>query len=271
MGKINVGRLLGVGVGIALGAYLTRQYMRRRQCYVGNYSPLIDQVNMIVDGENAERWLFFWNDEERCDRVSQQKLDAYGEIFSETHLFFEYSEGLVEVSRYLNDSDIPEETTQIYLNSYDVLTSIVKRQKGGKEVRWDADINGAELSSLISDDTSTKFYWCGGNIEGVSYDGMVRKKMTYYKDKENYLFPDVNLFVDEFGEQMMCTYLTGMRSRHFLRTVTVSDTNYHKQSRISYLLDSFDRPVQMLIEDTILDNDVTTNHSREFEIKYKRI
>lgn len=272
MGKINVSKLLGIGAGIALGAYLTREYLRKRSVYVGSYSPLIDQVNVLTDGEMSERWLFRWNDEERCDVATQQKLDKYGQIFSETHLVFEYQEDLVEVSRYLNDNEVPEEITQIHLNGFDVLTSIIRRHKGGKEVRWDADIIGAELAELTtSDEVSTKLYWSGGNIEGISYDGRVRKKMTYYRDKENYLFPDINLFVEGFGEDMLTTYLTGMRSRHFLRTLTVSDTNYHKQTHVSYLLDSFDRPVQILVEETILDNDITTTRSREFELRYKKI
>ena len=48
MGKINVAKLLGVGAGVALGTYLTRQYLRKYQALKGNYSPLIDQVLVII-------------------------------------------------------------------------------------------------------------------------------------------------------------------------------------------------------------------------------
>lgn len=271
MGKINVAKLLGVVAGVALGTYLARQYLRKYQALKGNYSPLIDQVLVITDGMKSERWLFDWDDEERCKIATQQSLDKYGAIFSENHLTFEFLEDYVEVCRYLNDNEYPEEIVSIFLNSYDVVTSIVRRSKNGKEERWDATINGAELSQLTSGDAATKMYWSEGNLEGISYGGETREKMTYYRDKENYLFPDINLFVKGFGEEMMCNYVMGTRSRHFLRTMSVSGPNYHRQSHISYLLDSFDRPIQMLIEDTILKDDITTNSSREFEIRYKKL
>lgn len=271
MGKINVAKLLGVGAGIALGTYLTRKYLRGYQMLKGNYSPLIDQVLVITDGMKAERWLFDWDDEERCKVATKQSLDGYGEIFSETHITFEFLEDCVEVCRYLNDNEYPEEIISIYLNSYDVVTSIVRRANNGKEVRWDTTINGAELSQLTSGDATTKMYWSEGNLEGVSYGGETRKKMTYYRDKENNLFPDINLFVEGFGEEMMTNYVIGTKSRHFLRTMSVSGPNYHRQSHVSYLLDSFDRPIQMVIEDTIVDSDITTNSTREFEIRYKKL
>ncbi|WP_297718439.1 hypothetical protein [uncultured Porphyromonas sp.] len=271
MGKINVAKLLGIGAGIALGTYLVRQYLRKYQALRGNYSPLIDQVLVTTDGEKSERWLFDWDDEERCKIATKQSLDKYGQIFSESHLTFDFQEESIEVCHYLNDSEYPEEIASIYLNSYDVVTAIVRRFQNGKEERWDASINGAELSQLTTGEATTKMYWSEGNLEGISYGGETRKKMTYYRDKENYLFPDINLFAEGFGEEMLCTYVMGTRSRHFLRTMSVTGPNYHRQSHVSYLLDSFDRPIQMLVEDTILDNDITTNSSREFDIKYKKL
>lgn len=271
MGKSSFWKMIGIGAGVALGVYLTREYTQKKRAYLGNYSPLIDHVNITTDGVLTERWLFFWDDEERCSRTSQLRLDSMGNVTSRKHLVFDFQEDRVEVLTYLDDEDTPDDVSYLLLNELDVVTSIIHRAKGGQEERWDTSINGAELSQIISEDSTAKMYWHEGNLEGVSYDGEARVKMTYYKNKENHIFPDINLFINGFDIKMLLTYMMGTRSRHFLRSKVTSGANYHQQSHISYLLDSFDRPIQVFIEETELSNEISINSTREFDIAYKKI
>lgn len=271
MGKNNFWKILGIGAGVAIGIYLTREYILKKKAFLGNYSPLIDHIDITTDGELTERWLFQWDDEERCRRATQLRLDSMGNITSRKHLEFDFQDEKVEVLTYLEDDNTPDDVSFLLLNELDVVTSIVHHTKDGEEERWDMTINGAELSQISNNDTTATMYWHEGNLEGISYDGDARVKMTYYKDKENYIFPDINLFINGFDIELLSTYMMGTRSRHFLRTRVTTGANYHQQSHISYLLDSFDRPIQVLIEDTEVSNEVSTSSSREFDITYKRI
>lgn len=271
MGKSNFWKILGIGAGVAIGAYLTREYIKNKRVFLGNYSPLIDHVDITTDGELTERWVFQWDDEERCRRATQQTLDSMGQVTSRKHLVFDFLDDQVEVLTYLNDEETPDDATHLMLNELDVVTSIVHHNDAGQEERWNTTINGAELSQITNEETSATMYWHEGNLEGISYDGEARVKMTFYKDKENYIFPDINLFINGFDIEMLSTYMMGTRSRNFLRTRVTTGANYHQQSHISYLLDNFDRPIQVLIEETELSNDISTNISREFDITYKKI
>lgn len=271
MGKSNFGKLLGVGAGIALGAYLMREYMKRKQTYDGSFSPLIDSVKVVTDGVLTNLWTFRWDDEEHCKRATEEKLNSRGEVTMKTSLVFDFQEYQIVIRKYINDESVPSETTYLSLNDFDVVTSIVTHSKEGGEQSWQLDINGAELSQIMSEEETAKMYWHDGNLEGISYFEEVRQKMTYYKDKENYIFPDINLFANGFSLDMLTTYLVGVRSRYFLRTMSITGANYHQQSQLSYLLDNFDRPIQVLVEQTEVSDTITTNSSKEFEIKYKRI
>ncbi|MDO5016933.1 MAG: hypothetical protein Q4E10_01045 [Porphyromonas sp.] len=272
LGKMNIGRALGIGAGIAVGAYLTKEYIRRQKRFLGNYSPLIDQVDILTDGVKNERWLFYWDDEERCEVATRQKLDVNGNIITRTHLVFEFLEDQVRIGRYVDEAELPEEMTFIYLNEYDVITSVVRVREGEPEEVWRADINGAELSRLYTDSTADQMLWKDGNLEQITYGKeQIKQRMTYYRDAENYLFPDINFFATGFGEDMVCTYMLGIRSRHFLRNMIRTGADFHQQLHLSYLLDSFDRPVQILIEQTELRDGITTDTNKEFDIRYKRI
>lgn len=271
MGKNNFWRIVGIGAGVAIGIYLTREYIQRKKAFLGNYSPLIDHVDITTDGVLTERWLFQWDDEERCRRATQLRLDSMGNVTSRKHQVFDFLDERVEVCTYLEDEATPDDVSYLMLNELDVVTSIVHRAKGGQEERWDTTINGAELSKISSDNATATMYWHEGNLKGISYDGDARVKMTYYKNKENYVFPDINLFINGFEIELLLTYMMGTRSRHFLRTKVTSGAGYHQKSHISYLLDGFDRPIQVLIEETDMSNEVSTSCSREFDITYKRI
>lgn len=271
MGKNSFWKIVGIGAGVAIGIYLTREYIQKKKAFLGNFSPLIDHVDITTDGVLSERWLFQWDDEERCRRATQLRLDSMGNVTSRQHYVFDFLDERVEIFTYLGDDDTPDDVSYLVFNELGVVTSIVHRAKGGQEERWDASINGAELAQIVSEDNSAIMYWHEGNLEGISYDGEARVKMTYYKNKENYTFPDINLFINGFDIEMLTTYMMGTRSRNFLRTKVTSGANYHHQSHISYLLDNFNRPIQVLIEETELSNDISTNSSREFDITYKKI
>lgn len=264
-------KAIGLGAGIALGVYLSKEYIRRKKLFLGSYSPLIDHVDITTDGVLTERWSFHWDDEERCTRATELRVDSLGNITRRRHLLFDFLEDRVEISKYLDDDDTPDEMSFLHLNEFDVVTSIVHRSKGGQEERWDTCINGAELAQISNEGTKAKMYWNAGNLEGISYDGDARVKMTYYKDKENYLFPDINLFSKGFDIELLSTYLLGTRSRHFLRSMVTTGANYQQQSHITYLLDSFDRPIQVVIEETQINSQITTSSVREFDITYKKI
>lgn len=271
MSKNSFWKMVGIGAGVAIGIYLTREYIQKKKAFLGNFSPLIDHVDITTDRVLTERWVFHWDDEERCRRATQLKLDSMGNVTGRKHQVFDFFDERIEVLTYLDDEATPDDVSYLLLNELDVVTSIVHRSKGGQEERWDTTINGAELAQITNEDTTATMYWHEGNLEGISYDGDARVKMTYYKDKENYVFPDINLFINGFDIELLMTYLMGTRSRHFLRTRVTTGANYHQQCHISYLLDSFDRPIQVLIEETELSNDISTNSSREFDITYKKI
>mgnify|MGYP004497037445 CR=1 FL=1 len=271
MGNNNLAKIVGIGAGVALGSYLAREYSRRQKAYKGNFSPLIDYVKVATDGIPSERWHFAWDDEERCKNAIEERLDSRGHVTQTRQLIFDFREYEIEVAEYIDEADTPNEVTYLTLDDFDVVTNIVTKQDSGQQQRYDLTINGAELSELSSEEGTSKMYWHNGNLEGISYFGEARQKMTYYKNKENYIFPDINLFINGFDVDLLTTYLLGTRSRNFLRSVVTSGADRHQQSHISYLLDSFDRPIQILVEQTEVNNNISTNSSKEFEIKYKRI
>lgn len=260
-----------VGAGVALSAYLVKKIQKRKEEIVGNFSPLIDRVNVTTDGMLSERWSFAWDDEERCDAALEEKFDSLGNVTSQRLLVFDFTETKVEISEYHDGDDVLCSITTLFIDDYGMVSTVIHRQSGGKEQRWDTEINGAELAKLASEDNIIKMYWKEGNLHGVSYDREVRQKMTYYSKIKNYTFPDVNLFLNGLSSEMLNTYMLGTRSRNFLRTMVVTAPNYHQQSHVSYLLDSYDRPIQVLIETSEQSNDITTNSSKEFDIKYNKI
>lgn len=260
-----------IGGAIAVGAYWYKSRQRRRSEVVGNYSPLIDKINVTIDGVLAEQYAFSWDDEERCVYARLLKFDRFGQLADQKLLEFEHYDDKILVAESSDDLNELKSFSIYTRNEFGMITSITHRLMGGKEQREELFVNGSELSMICSGDHQTLFKWAEGNIVSVSKDENERLKMTYYKNIENHLFPDINLLFGGLSPEISMTYLMGTRSRNYVRTIVKHAPNFHEQTFLSYLLDHYDRPIQILMETTTVNEDKTTSSSKEFDITYKRI
>lgn len=260
-----------IGSAIAVGAYWYKAKQRRRSEVLGNYSPLIDKINVTVDGVLSEQYAFSWDDEERCIYARVLKFGSLGQLIDQKFLEFEHYDDKILVAESNDDSGDLKAFSIYTRNEFGMITSVIHRLLGGKERRDDLFMNGSELSMICTGEDQTFFKWEEGNIVSISRGENERLKMTYYKNIENHLFPDINLLIKGLSCEMPLTYLMGTRSRNYVRTIVKNGPQFHEQTFLSYLLDHYDRPIQILMETTTVSEEKATNSSKEFDITYKKI
>lgn len=267
----NIKRIVIIGGAVALAAYLYKRARYHRQEVVGNYSPLVDRINVATDGVFDEQISFSWDDEERCQSARSFKVGEDAKVIEQKILEFEHYEDRIlvaETNEELGDASVFSIFT---LNELGMVSSITNRFIGGKEQRVDLLRDGSELQKVYSDTHEALLSWEEGNLVSISSDGEVRQKMSYYHHIENHLFPDLNLLIQGLCPEMATTYLMGTRSRNFLRSIITYTPSSQEKTMISYMLDHYDRPIQVSMETIVTKDGVTTNSSKEFDITYKRL
>lgn len=260
-----------IGGAVALAVYYYKKSRNQREKIEGNYSPLVDAVNIFEDSRLVEQISFEWDDEERCIEAKSEVFDEEGEVVKTKKLELEYYEDKILIAESNGDEGEVSVFSIFTLNGLGMVSSITNRFMGGQEQRVDLLMNGSELSKVYSTEHEAVLNWEQGNLIGISSNGEIKQKMTYYHNIENHLFPDLNLLVQGLCTEMPMTYLMGTRSRNFLRTMVNLDPNGQLKTTFSYFLDSFDRPIQILMETTTNLGDSTTIQSRECEIIYKKL
>lgn len=260
-----------IGGAVALAIYLYKNSRDRRDKSVGNYSPLVDTLNISEGGCLVEQISFVWDDEERCLQARSEQFDEDGNVINRKVLELEHYEDKILIAESNDDESEVSVFSIFTLNELGMVSSITNRFLGGQEQRVDLQINGSELSKVYSTEHEALLNWEQGNLIGISSGGEIRQNMTYYHHIENHLFPDLNLLVQGLCAEMPMTYLMGTRSRNFLRSIINSDPNGQEKTTFSYLLDYFDRPIQILMETTTTTGEETTTRSRECDITYKKI
>ena len=238
-----------IAVGVAV-ANLTYKYLRKRtEELSGFYTPLIDTISSTIDGVVREVMTFGYDDDERCTWARSIHLDSNGEFISEKLIEAEYYEDKILISEGTDDSgDTPTLTTML-LDEFGMVSSVIMRHPLGNEERWDAVVNGAEMSSLVSNGVEGTFKWMDGNIESINYNDGTSVKLFYYNSVENHIFPDLNILNEGLSADMITTYLLGTRTRNFVSNAEYSMADgSQKDIHCTYLCDHFDRPLQVIQE-----------------------
>lgn len=259
---------LGVGAGVGILIY---EYFRRRQSglYENTFSPLVDSIVVAKDGVTTGLVTFGWDDDENCSWVRYVTVDSQGTVTDESIIEVELYEDRILTfhgSGEVGDTPI---ITMYNLDNYGMVDSVTVRYPNGKERRYDSTILGAELKQSVSDDTMTSYEWCDGNIVGVRTSDGSNIRMSYYKNVENHLFPDLNMLYMPFSPDMLMSYATGTRSRNYVSTMEVERADSIEHSSFSYLCDRYDRPVQIVQETTVVrEPEKCERSSTVYDIKY---
>lgn len=269
-------RNIWIAGGVSLLAiYLLKKYRERRQQVIGNFTPLVDHINEISDGILQQRYDFTWDDEERCLQARTTKsVETDLEGIEHTINMEHYEDRTLIVEEGADALSLLPQLKLYHLDRYGMVSAIVKRDLGGKELRYDAVMNGSELVRIEecgNEEQAAIYSWDRGNLSSITYEGgKSRTKYSYYDHIENHLFPDLNYLYLGLTDQMLSSYILGVRSRNYIKSVTEQKEGAQIQHHFSYLIDHYDRPVQIVVERTEMMAGKLKTSIREFEIVYKK-
>lgn len=263
--------LLTVAGATALGYYLYRRAKKRGESLMGNFSPIVESIRVREDGELTEIMTFDWDDEEQCSSAHSVRVGPDGKWMGEKLLQLEYSDDRILVVESDTEYIATPHLSTLLLDHFGMGSTVIRRSAGGKEQRFNLVLDGNELQSVVGDDVTAELKWEDGNLRSINcHDGSKSYSMTYYKNIENHLFPDLNLLFMGLSDDLLNTYLKGSRSINFVRTINIRTPEGQTTSQVSYLMDHFDRPVQVLLETTEVKMDVNTKSSKEYDVIYYR-
>ncbi len=259
---------LGIGAGVGILIY---ELLRKKQAgfYSNTFSPLVDSIVVSKDGVTTGLVTFGWDDDENCSWARYVTVDSSGTVTDESIIEVEVYEDRILTFQGSGEVGDTPVVTMYNLDDYGMVDSVTVRCPNGKEQRYDSTILGAELKQSVSDESKISYEWSDGNIVGVRTPEGSNIRMSYYKNVENHLFPDLNMLYMPFSPDMLMTYAMGTRSRNYVSTMEVESADSIEHSSFSYLCDRYDRPVQILQETTVVREPEMSEHfSTVYDVKY---
>lgn len=259
---------LGIGAGVGILIY---ELLRKKQAgfYSNTFSPLVDSIVVSKDGVTTGLVTFGWDDDENCSWARYVTVDSSGTVTDESIIEVEVYEDRILTFQGSGEVGDTPVVTMYNLDDYGMVDSVTVRHPSGKEQRYDSTILGAELKQSVSDESKISYEWSNGNIVGVRTPEGSNIRMSYYKNVENHLFPDLNMLYMPFSPDMLMTYAMGTRSRNYVSTMEVESADSIEHSSFSYLCDRYDRPVQILQETTVVREPEMSEHfSTVYDVKY---
>ena len=242
--------LAGAAVGILIYELLRKKHLVPE---TGKSTTLADSITVTENGAVTRIMTFGWDNDEMCSWSREISLDESGNIEAVKLIEVEYSEGRIQISESAGEDDPTPVFSTVLQDEYGMAKAVTRRNRSGRETRWDEKILGAELMELTSDGATGSFEWEDGNIVSISFGGNIAQRMTYYKSIENHLFPDLNFLPLGLSSDMLLSHVLGTRTRNFLSTLEVVTEEEIKHYSFSYLFDAEDRPLQIHQELYVLD------------------
>ncbi|MDO5035782.1 MAG: hypothetical protein Q4D93_02350 [Porphyromonas sp.] len=248
---------------------LYKEFKKYRKRMQSSFCPVIASIDMYEDGVLSDLMTFDWDDEECCVAAHHLQLDEQGVQTAEKLMELEYHEDRVLIAEYDSETEELPTLSSMLLDPFGMAKTCILRSTGGEEKRTELLLKGNELHRMVSDDDVTTLEWEDGNLTRIDFgDGATTASFTYYTRVNNPLFPDLNFLLDGLSGRMINSYLLGLRSRNFVRTINLRNEDSQVSAQVSYLCDHFDRPVQILMELTEVNGGATKKVSREYEITY---
>ncbi len=258
---------LGAGAGILVFELVRRRLNRTRSANA--FSPLVDSIIVTKDGVTSGLMTFGWDDEENCSWARSVTVDGSGAVIGESLIEVEVYEDKILTFQGTGEVGDTPIVANYNLDEYGMVDLVSVRCTGGKEQRYDSTVVGAELKKSVTDDRVISYEWQDGNLVGIRTTGGNNIRMSYYKNVENHLFPDLNALSMPFAPDMLMTYVMGTRSRNYLATMEIEAEDRIEHSSFSYLCDKYDRPVQIIQETTVVSEPEVSDHARTtYDIKY---
>lgn len=264
----TIQNLLCVAAGATASYVLVRFCQKKHTSRNVSISSLVDRIKCYTDGVLSDCYIFGWDDDEQCSWAKCVHFDSNGKVESERLIEVEYLEDkIVAKESYEQDNATPVVTTYL-LDSFGMIYSSSERKPNGREQRWNWSMNGNELVQRVSDNSSYTYHWEDANIEYIVKENGDLTELTYYKNTENYIFPDLNILCKGFSSKMLMSYLMGMKSSNYVSTITHKNGSHTENISASYFVDHFDRPLQILHEITSSDDNFGKTTRKLFEITY---